>query len=106
MVAVIFLLGTVAVSTTDGTGVPSRRTCDTLGIKPEPKICTPAKSAVEVNVACGTKVLGMRAMTPGRGTGLGTPTAVISAGLIAPRLMASICPGPGEAVAPDSTTKA
>src|SRR5229473_6114783 len=59
--------------------VPSRRTCDTPGAKPEPKICTPGRSLVEASVACGTRALGMPPMTPGPGLGLGTTTWVISA---------------------------
>src|ERR1700730_4850796 len=106
MVAMISLLLTTC-TFADGMGVPSRRTC-APAIKPEPKICTPAKSVAEVSAACGTKAPGIPPMTPGPGLGLGTTISVISADLKVPRLMTSICPGfvlPA-VVLPDSTTKA
>src|SRR5437870_249374 len=97
--------------------VPSRRTC-VVESKPEPKICTPAKSqvvaggvgVVQVSVACGTRALEMPPITPGPGVGLGTISSEIWVGLgllleAGPRFTISILPdwlGP----LPDSKTKA
>ncbi len=94
----------------DGMNVPSMRTCDTPGAKPEPKICTPGRSLVEASVACGTRALGMPPMAPGPGLGgVGTITSVISADFMmfagaavgsAVRLITWMTP------LPDCTTKA
>src|SRR5580658_199544 len=92
--------------------VPSKRTW-VAASKPEPKICTPLKSVVDVRVPCGTVALGMPPITPSAGLGLGTRISVICVGLRelsvlgqvraelqGPRLMTSIWP------LPDITTKA
>src|SRR5258708_6700760 len=78
MVTVISLpLGSTATFVDGVMAVLSRRTC-APDAKPEPKICTPARSFVEVRAPCGTRALGMPPMTPGPGLGLGTTTWVIS----------------------------
>src|SRR6516164_1271507 len=67
---------------------PSRRTCRPE-TNPEPKIFTPDRLQVpagepaggtQVNVACGTKALGMPPITPTPGVGLGTTTPEIWVG--------------------------
>src|SRR5215471_4333978 len=102
--------------------VPSRRTWVPES-KPEPKICTPRKSqvlvevGVQVSVACGTKALGTPPTAPEAPVGLGTITSETCVDFIevAPvKLIISICPGVagtggvtlGLAACPDSTTKA
>src|SRR5258707_15122854 len=68
IVAVIFLpLGSTA-TLADGMAAPSRRTC-APEVKPEPKICTPARSLAEERVACGTTAWGVPPITPGAGVG-------------------------------------
>src|SRR5260370_37085392 len=70
IVAVIFLpLGSTA-TLAGGMAAPARRTC-APEVKPEPQICTPARSLAEVRGACGTRALGVPPSTAGAGLGLG-----------------------------------
>src|SRR5260370_29241951 len=107
IVAVIFLpLGSTA-TLADGMAAPSRRTF-APEVKPEPKICTPARSLAEVRVACGTRAVGIPPITPGAGLVLGTTTVLICVAFSAPRLMTSIFPAVWGVAGglPDSTPKA
>src|SRR5689334_12378852 len=70
------------VTSVAGSAVPSSLTVELLS-KPDPKICTPARSVVEVSVPSGTVAPGMPPIAPGGGggvAGVGTRTSVICAG--------------------------
>src|SRR5579859_98496 len=70
------------VTSVAGRAVLSSRTV-VCASNPEPKICTPARSVVEVSVPSGTLAPGMPPIAPGGGggvDGVGTRTSVICAG--------------------------